>query len=81
MLSSPIRKILKARSYAEEPDRVTITDFHARFHGNNGDHNLSYSVDGWTCTCNFSRTWNYCSHSMALEKLLGPMVKEVGQET
>ncbi len=80
MLSSPIRKILKAHTYAEEPDRVTITDFHASFQGDNGDHELSYSVDGWSCTCDFSKARSYCSHSMALEKLLGPMVKAIGQK-
>ena len=76
MQSSLIGKIQKAKRYSEEPERITITGLASTFRGGNGDYAVSYSEgDGWSCTCEFSQSWSYCSHTIALEKLLTPMVK------
>ena len=75
MQSSLIGKIEKAHRYAEEPERISIHEFRATFDGGNGDYEVGYADgDGWSCTCNFFQSWSYCSHTMALEKLLTPMV-------
>lgn len=76
MQSSLIGKIQKAKRYSEEPERITITELTSTFRGGNGDYVVSYSESGgWSCTCEFSQSWGYCSHMIALEKLLAPMVK------
>ncbi len=76
MQSSLIGKIQKAIRYSEEPERVTITSLSSLFHGGNGEYEVTYSAEsGWSCTCEFSQSWSYCSHTIALEKLLTPMVR------
>ena len=74
MQSSLIGKIEKANRYAQEPERITFSNFEATFAGGNGDYAVTYSDGQWDCTCNFFSTWHICCHSMALEKLLDPMV-------
>ncbi|HJO06290.1 MAG TPA: hypothetical protein QGG37_03000 [Chloroflexota bacterium] len=75
MQSSLIGKIEKAHRYAEEPERISIHEFRATFRGGNGEYNVEFAEGaGWQCTCNFYQTRSYCSHTMALEKLLNPMV-------
>lgn len=74
MRSSLIGKIEKARRYAQEPDRVTISGLTAVFRGANDDHELSYADGKWHCTCNFFSQWDTCSHIMALQQILGNML-------
>lgn len=74
MHSSLIGKVQKAKQYAQEPDRITFTQMKLNFRGDNGDHVVSL-VDGhWHCTCNFFAGWGLCSHTMAMERILGDMV-------
>lgn len=75
MQSSLIGKIEKANLYAQEPARVSFKSFSASFRGDNGDHEVTYSAGDWACTCNFFQSWRFCCHTMALEKILDPMVK------
>ena len=75
MQSSIIGKSEKANRYAQEPERITFRHFEAVLVGSNGDYAVSYSDGHWNCTCNFFSKWQVCSHSMAVEKLLDPMVK------
>ena len=72
--SSLIGKIEKANRYAQEPERVSIKEFKATFRGGNGDHDVSFSNGAWNCSCEFFQSWHLCCHTMALEKLLDPMV-------
>jgi len=74
MRSSLIGKIEKARRYAQEPDRVTLSGFTAVFRGNNDDHELSYADGKWHCTCSFFSQWQICSHTMALQQILGNLL-------
>jgi len=76
MQSSLIGKIEKAKRYAEEKGRVTFSELSAQFHGENDDYDISYKDDQWHCTCNFFANWGLCSHTMALEKILGNMLPE-----
>ena len=75
MQSSLIGKIEKANRYAQEPERVAFISFEATFVGGNGDYDVGYSDGHWKCSCNFFSTWHICCHTMALEKLLDPMVR------
>jgi hypothetical protein len=74
MRSSLIGKIEKAKRYAQEPGRVTFSDLTATFHGENGDHTISYLDGKWHCTCLFFSQWGICSHVMALQQMLGSML-------
>ncbi len=69
MRSSLIGKIEKARRYAKEPGRVTLSGLTADFHGENAEHKLSYSDGKWSCTCAFFGQWETCSHVMALQEM------------
>ncbi|MBX3061985.1 MAG: hypothetical protein U0528_11995 [Anaerolineae bacterium] len=70
-----IGKIEKAKRYAEERDRIHFTSFTVEFNGENGQHSISYSDDGWACDCNFFKSRGVCSHTMALERVLKGMVE------
>jgi len=74
MDSGMIGKILKAKQYAEERDRIEFTQFSVVFRGENNDHEVTYANKGWYCQCNFFASHGVCSHTMALERVLGNML-------
>ena len=74
MQSSLIGKIEKAKRYAEEPDRVTFTEFTISFRGEHDNYLLRYKDNKWHCSCNFFAGWGTCSHVMAVQKLLASML-------
>ena len=74
MQSSLIGKIEKAKRYAQEPDRVTFYELSVKFRGEHNDYNTEYKDGKWHCSCHFFSSWRLCSHTMALEKILGTML-------
>ena len=76
MQSSLIGKIEKAKRYAEEPERVTISNFSAVFRGENDSHTLGLKDGKWFCNCHFFSEWGECVHVMTLQRLLGKMLPE-----
>ena len=81
MHSSLIGKIEKARRYAQEPERVSISELSATFRGENDAHTVSYRDGAWTCSCEFFTGWNVCCHTMAMERMLSAMIPHgTGQE-
>jgi hypothetical protein len=74
MDSGMIGKIQKAKLYAEEPGRIHFEQFKVMFDGANSQHNVSYDKGTWRCTCRFFATRGVCSHTMAMERLLGVML-------
>ena len=74
MQSSLIGKIEKAKAYANERERMAVDQLHVTFRGNNGDHDVSIQDSKWNCTCDFFATWQVCSHTMALERVMQGMV-------
>ncbi|MFC1918427.1 hypothetical protein ACFLWW_00425 [Chloroflexota bacterium] len=76
MQSSLIGKIEKAKRYAEEKDRITFSGLAVKFRGENDDYTISYQDGKWHCSCQFFSSWGLCSHTMALEKILGNMLPE-----
>jgi hypothetical protein len=76
MNSSLIGKIEKAKRYAEEPNRITFTDFTTEFRGDNNSYSVSYKSGEWHCTCPFFSRNGTCSHTMALQRLLANMMPE-----
>ena len=80
MHSSLIGKIQKANLYAREPERLSFTQFSTNFRGENDSHTVSYEHGRWTCTCDFFHGWKLCSHTMAIEKLMGPMLPKEARQ-
>lgn len=77
MQSSLIGKIEKARVYSRERHRMQIQGLNVSFHGENSDHQVSI-VDGrWSCNCDFFQSWDVCSHTMALARVLEGMVPAI----
>ncbi len=76
MQSSLIGKIEKAKRYALEPERITFEAFKVAFRGENDNHTIAFEDEHWHCTCDFFAERGMCSHTMALEKLLGVMLPE-----
>lgn len=76
MHSSLIGKIQKANLYAREPDRISFTQFEATFRGEHDSYTIRYQGDRWNCSCHLFPGWGICSHVMALQKLIGPMLPE-----
>ncbi len=77
MDSGIISKIQKAKLYAEErEERIRFQSFHVEITGENNRHVTSYGNGQWTCDCEFFRTHAHCSHTMAMERVLGRMLPE-----
>lgn len=77
-----IGKIEKAKFYAAEPERMTFDSFTVRIQGDSGEsHKVDYNAGSWSCECGFFQTRGYCSHTMAMERVLGQMVAQPGSVT
>lgn len=66
-----IGKIKKAKQYAgEERDRIQINTLSITFDGKNNPHDVAFENGQWQCDCDFFKTRNRCSHTIALEEIL-----------
>ena len=74
MNSSLIGKIEKAHRYEQEPERVTIRSLQADFKGEHNVYTLSLDNDHWRCSCSFYSGYGTCSHVMAVQRILAPML-------
>jgi hypothetical protein len=72
--SSLIGKIEKAKRYAQQPERVKINAFEATFQGDNNEYQTGYKGGKWHCSCHFFSQMGVCSHTMALQKIMQPML-------
>jgi len=74
MQSSLIGKIEKAKRYAQETERISLTEFLVKFHGEHDNYITGYKDGKWHCSCQFFSGWGLCSHTMALERVLGNLL-------
>ena len=70
-----ISKIQKSKQYAQEPERIRFVSFRVVFDGEHAVHQVAYEEGAWTCECRFFQQRGLCSHTMAMERLLGPMLR------
>jgi hypothetical protein len=70
MDSAMIAKISKAREYAQEPERMTLTSFEVLFNGKHQTYRVAFDRGTWRCECDFFAQRGVCSHTMAIEKVL-----------
>ncbi len=76
MDSGMIGKIQKAKQYAQEPHRLQFEKFEVAFEGNHNNYMVTYDHGTWHCGCDFFLTRGVCSHTMALERILGVMLPQ-----
>lgn len=76
-----IGKIEKAKRYAEQTERIQFEQFTVTFDGDNNPHKIMYAEGSWSCDCNFFTTRGFCSHTMAMERILGPMLPAAANVT
>ena len=81
MHSSMIGKVEKAMRYAHEPDRVKIGRLSATFSGDNTTHTISLDADQWQCDCHLFESAGGCTHTLAIQKMLDPMLSDAAKET
>jgi hypothetical protein len=74
MDSGMIHKIEKARRYADERDRVRFSSFEVAFRGDHDTYTVRYDHGSWQCGCHFFSQRGVCSHTMAMERILGGML-------
>ena len=72
-----IRKYEKAKMYAEQPERMQVETLRVRFDGSNHPHTVEFSNSAWNCDCEFFVGRERCSHTMAIELVLGEMLQPV----
>ena len=70
MDSGVIRKREKAKRYAEQRERIHIQALTVTFEGDNNPHTVLFQNGAWQCDCDFFKTRQTCSHTMALEMIL-----------
>ena len=81
MHSSMIGKVEKAMRYAHEPDRVKFSTLSASFSGDNSTHTISLDADTWQCDCHLFESAGGCSHTLAIQKMLDPMLSDAAKDT
>ncbi len=81
MYSSLISKIEKAKRYAEEPQRITITNLDVRFRGDNSSHGVSLHGDEWSCECDHFHTSGLCAHVMTIQRLFDVHLSDAVKNT
>ena len=74
MDSGMIGKIQKSKRYAEERHRIRFDEFKVTLEGDHATHLVSFQRGKWSCDCGFFARRGVCSHTMALERVLGEML-------
>ncbi len=72
--SGMINKIQKAKEYAAEPHRIQFSSFKVHFDGMNDGHTVEFNNGEWHCDCHYFHGHGVCSHTMAMERVLGVML-------
>jgi hypothetical protein len=76
MDSALMRKIEKAKRYAEQRNRIHFESLKVTFDGDNSPHTVHFQNGSWQCDCVFFQSRASCSHTMALEMVLEEMLPE-----
>lgn len=73
---SYISKVEKAKRYAEDPSRITFLEFKVVFAGDNSKHFVNFEDGVFDCDCAYFQSHGNCQHTMALERVLGEMLRQ-----
>ena len=80
MYSTLIGKVDKAHRYAEQRDRFAFHTLSVTIRGDNSDHDVRFEDGAWHCDCEHflsqpATAERACAHTMALEVMLGGMLR------
>ena len=64
-------KIEKGIKYSYEPERFEFTQLKVNVRGAHQVHPVEFDEGKWKCNCEFFIMHQQCSHTIAVEKLLG----------
>ena len=67
-------KIEKGIKYSHELERFEFTQLKVSVRGTHDTHPVEYDRGAWKCNCEFFITHRQCSHTIAVEKVLGQML-------
>jgi len=74
MDSAYTHKWLKARQYAEEPERIRLRGLTVDFDGDDRPHRVGLADDAWSCDCEYFQGHATCAHTMAVERVFRSML-------
>jgi len=74
MYSSLIGKVQKAQHYSHERERLKLLRFSASFRGEHRNYLVAYEEGDWLCSCDHFHEDHFCSHVMAIERILEDMI-------
>ena len=74
MNSSLYGKIEKAKRYLEQPERISFNNLNVTFNGEHSPHTVSLEQNHWHCDCSSFHSLGSCSHVMAMQSMLNPML-------
>jgi len=72
-----VSDVEKSIQYAEEKDRIKFISFNANFRGSHNEYHISYDNGKWDCDNAYFQSRGICSHTMAMEHMLGDLVQPV----
>ena len=81
MHSSMIGKVEKAMRYAHEPDRVKLQRFERQLLRRQRHPHRLARRRSWHCDCHLFEAAGGCSHTLAVQKMLDPMLTDAARET
>lgn len=65
----------KAERYAQQPERFTLDALTLIMQSEHGERTITLDHGTWRCTCPFYAERGTCSHIMAAQLLLKPLIK------
>jgi hypothetical protein len=60
---------------------VKLQQVTATFAGDNSTHTVSLDADAWHCDCHLFEAAGGCSHTLAVQKMLDPMLSDAARDT
>jgi hypothetical protein len=72
-----VSDVKKAHRYADETERMRITQFVASVRGDNKEHTVTYDHGNWTSTSSYFKSHGICAYTMALERILKGLIEPV----
>lgn len=64
------KKRAKAEIYAQEPERFTFEALQIQMKSTHDTRHIRFDKGKWTCTCDFFKKQDTCSHLMAIQAML-----------
>ena len=64
------RKRVKAEHYAKEPERFMFANLEIQMQSTHDMRLIHFGSGKWTCSCDFFKRQDTCSHLMAIQDML-----------